>query len=365
MTGDVTNDPALVGKLVTLFNKTPSQELVTNLSVTMQLQTFGGTDYPVSISDPPNCYICCPSMAYLDYAIEETRHFTANPVLQKSLNALISACRPLMRATGLDHQVQVNNWLFSTNPVPLIDLETATEIRDELSAAHPARAVVIRSLNDIADVQSMAALTQAGFFLLPARQIYVVDHTRPKPASVDMKRDRKLLEKTEYTLSGADTFSASDWTRATALYHMLYVDKYTALNPQYTPGFLAQGHQIGLLRIIGLRGRDGILDGVAGMFQNGKTMTVPLIGYDTAKPQELGLYRMLNAIAQRRAAQSASFYNLSAGAAGFKRHRNGVPAIEYTAVYVGHLGLKARSATRLVQLILTHVGVPLLQRFAL
>lgn len=361
----MTNDPALAEKLVTLFNKTPSQDLIANLSVALHMRVFGKTAFPVSISDPPNCYICCPSTAYLDYAIEETRHFVTNPLLQKGLTALISLCRPIMAATGLDHQVQVNNWLFSTNPVPLIDPPTAAIIRDQLTTAFPARAVVIRSLNDLADVQSMAALAKAGFILLPARQIYVVDQTNPKPASADMKRDQKLLDNTDYTLADAHGFSADDWTRAAALYHMLYVDKYTALNPQYTPGFLARAHQIGLLRIIGLRGTDQSLDGVIGIFENGQTMTVPLIGYDTGKPQSLGLYRMLCAVAQRRAMQTDSFYNLSAGAAGFKRHRNAVPAIEYTAVYVGHLGRKARSATRSVRLILTGVGVPLLRRFAL
>ena len=74
---------------------------------------------------------------------------------------------------------------------------------------------------------------------------------------------------------------------------------------------------------------------------------------------------MLNAIAQSQAAHHGFFYNLSAGAAAFKRHRNAVPAIEYTAVYVRHLRVSARISTRIVQSVLTRLGVPIMQRYGL
>ena len=365
MAGDVTNDPALVANLVALFQRVPSRELIRNLDARMEAVTVNQTDFPLTISDPPNCYICCPSAGYVDYALEETRHFTANPLLRALLTGLIRSCSPLVRATGLDHQVQPNNWLFSTNPVPPLSTDTAIALRDTLTMAHPTRAIVLRSLNSTADVTTIAALRQAGFQMLPARQIYLVDPATRKPPSADMKRDAKLLAHSDYQQVDASTFSADDWARAAVLYRMLYVDKYTDLNPQYTSGFLTRAHQIGLLRIIGLKGPDGALDGVLGMFVNGQMMTVPLIGYDTRKPQKVGLYRMLNAIAQDYAAQEGLFYNLSAGAAGFKRHRNATATIEYTAVYVAHLGKRARSATHALRWLLTHVGVPVMQRFQL
>jgi hypothetical protein len=365
VTGNVSNDPALVAKLVKVFSRTATSNLISNLDIKLQSYQCGDATLPLSISDPPNCYICSPSIAYLDYAIEETRHFLSNATLKTALTALIKACRPLMRATRLDRQVQPNNWLFSTNPVPAITAPMAQHLRDDLKSQFPDRAIVIRSLNTVADQASMAALKSAGFTLLPARQIYIFDATAQNSPSNDMKRDRKLLETTPYTLADAHTFSANDFTRAAELYHMLYVGKYTGLNPQYTPSYLAQAHQIGLLRMTGLRGPDDTLDGVVGLFENGQTLTVPIIGYDTSKPQKAGLYRMLNAIAQNHAITHNKFYNMSAGAAGFKSNRQAIPVIEYSAVYVGHLGLRARAATRIVKAVLDWIGIPLLKRFEL
>ncbi len=363
MTGGVSNDPALVGKLVKIFSRAPSTDLIKNLNVAMHSHTSGDTTFPLSISDGPNCYICSPTVAYIDYALEETRHFVTTPALQKTLCALIRACRPLIRATGLDRQVQPNNWLFSTNPVPKITSQNATELRDGLTHKHPDRAIVLRSLNRLADSDTMDALKAAGFVLLPARQIYLFD-PKTKPTQ-DAKRDRKLLAKTPYQIVPAHSFSASDFTRAADLYNMLYLDKYTALNPQYTASFLAQAHQIGLLQIMGLRGDNDQLDGVLGLFENGRTLTMPLMGYDTEKPQELGLYRMLNTIGHDHAFANGLFYNMSAGAAGFKRNRGAAPHIEYAAVYVRHLGLRARIATRLSKTLLDLIGIPVIRRFEL
>ena len=163
----------------------------------------------------------------------------------------------------------------------------------------------------------------------------------------------------------AASFSPADYKRAADLYNMLYLEKYTALNPQYTASYLAQAHQIDMLKITGLRGSDGTLDGVIGLFENGETLTVPIMGYDTTKPQKLGLYRMLNVIGHDHAVTKGLFYNMSAGAAAFKRNRGAKPVIEYSAVYVEHLNLRARAATGIVKALLDWIGTPLLKRFEL
>jgi hypothetical protein len=363
--GGVKNDPDLVQKLVHFTSRGPTTDLIRNLDAQMEIFAAGGTTFPLSISDPPNCYLCCPSTGYIDYALEETRHFTNRKALEFALANLIKGCKPLVRDTGLDHQVQPNNWLFSTNPVPLIDAATAHEIKDTLIRDHPSRAIVIRSLNDLSDAQSIASLRSARFQMLPARQVYLVDPGLMAKPTRDMKSDAQLIAQSEYSQVDAHSFSADDWTRAAMLYDMLYLGKYSGLNPEYTPSFMAQAHQIGLMQIVGLRGPDDRLDGVIGMFTNGGTMTAPILGHDTTVDQSVGLYRMLTSIAQTHAANNGLLYNRSAGAAAFKRNRGAQPAIEYNAVYVDHLGIKARIATKIVRSILTRVGVPIMKRFAL
>jgi hypothetical protein len=70
-------------------------------------------------------------------------------------------------------------------------------------------------------------------------------------------------------------------------------------------------------------------------------------------------------MAQRDAMEKGLLFNMSAGAAGFKRNRCAVPSIEYSAVYTRHLSRKRRVATRIVGSILTGVGLPLLRRYEL
>ena len=363
----VANTPENVAAFVACFQQSPVPSLITNLHTQVRDINISGHHFPITINaggPAGNCYICSPTTGYLDYARDETRHFSSSWVLQSALNGLINCCAPIVKLARLDHIVHLNNWLFSTNPVPEITAEMAQDIAHNLPAQFPDKAIAIRSLNTIADKAAIQALSAAGFRMLAARQIYIfTDHNR-KP-SADMKRDRALLRKTTLTHVGNDAFHDRDYDRAAALYAMLYLQKYTALNPQYTALYLRQMHQRGLLRLAGLRGADGVLVGVTGLFANGQTLTQPLVGYDTTRPQHEGLYRMLMAIAQDYAQTHGLFFNMSAGAPKFKRLRRATPCIEYTAIYDRHLAWPRRFAIGCMARVLARVGVPLLQRFEL
>ena len=362
----VENNPADVEAFVRLFNDIPVCDLVRNLTVSVEAFKIGGRAFPLTINDAgevPNCYICRPSSAYIDYAIDETRNFVSHPLLRRLLRGLIGACAPLVRLSGLDHQVQLNNWLFSTNPVPLLDRKTVAALRAALTARFPDRAIVIRSLNEIADPATIAALTAEGFRMLAARQIYIFADRAAM--TNDMKRDRKRLRTTPFEMVGEGDFSAADYARAEALYRMLYLDKYTPLNPHYTARYIAEMHRLGIFRLVGLRQPGAELVAVAALTENGRTLTQPIVGYDTGLPVGEGLYRMMMAMAQDHAIAHGLFFNMSAGAATFKRLRGAVPAVEYSAVYVAHLPRRRRLAVRIMEFVLARIGIPLLRRFEL
>lgn len=363
-------DPARAAAFVALMQTHAPRDLISNLSTRVALYTQGDAAFPLTLNDRSetgNCYICRPSAAYIDYALEEIRHFAKLPAMQRSLAGMIRACGPLVRAGGLDHQVQLNNWLFSTNPVPALTEASALAIRRDLTAAHPDRAIVLRSLNPVADGASMAALAAAGFQMLPARRIWLYDGRQGaggRRPSRDRRRDLALLQDGRF--ERLEAFESQDYADAARLYGQLYLEKYTPLNPRYTALFLQEMHRAGLLELIGLREPEGgPLVAATGLFQSGVTLTQPVVGYDTRRPEAEGLYRRMMALSQLRTLEAGRFFNMSAGAASFKKNRQAQPAIEYTAVYTAHLPRLSRLASGAMVQVLRRFGIPLLERFDL
>ncbi|MFN7159914.1 MAG: hypothetical protein ACK4MR_14660, partial [Erythrobacter cryptus] len=90
--------------------------------------------------------------------------------------------------------------------------------------------------------------------------------------------------------------------------------------------------------------------------------TVPLMGFDTARPQSEALYRIASHAALALARERALRFHGSAGAGQFKRNRGARGVIEYMAVDARHLAPRRRAALRLLAAGLNRFMVPLLTR---
>ncbi|MBB6486801.1 GNAT family N-acetyltransferase [Rhizobium lusitanum] len=356
-------------ELVRAFKAHPASELIGNLDTIVMMVRAGSQLLPLTINDwrrSPTCYLCCPSVAYIDYAREELRNLAESPATMQILNGFLRLAMPLMQATGFDHQVQPNNWLMATNIGCALGCLEIQQVTQELLTSHPGKAIVWRSLNDVSDLPTIADFRACGYGLYPARQVYLFD-CRKEQVRVhrDERRDMALLIQSDLTVVEHQDIAPADFQRIELLYAKLYLQKYTSLNPQYSALWLQQMYEAGILQFYGLRNRDGQLDGIIGFFDRGDVMSAPVVGYDTTIDVKAGLYRRLMAIGLQRAREHRLLYNMSAGAASFKRNRGGVPAIEYSAIYNRHLSWKSRGAAAIVRTILQKVGIPIMRNYRL
>jgi hypothetical protein len=342
---------------------------VANVQTTPVLVRLGNMVFPTTVNDREyeNSYVCSPYTATISYPLRELDivNFRSR-TLRWSLRALIGCMAPLLRGARINKVVCVNNWLLSTNLYPDWDGAGLDRLTEVLRRRFPACAILFRSLNEATNAALCRSFRRAGYRLVPSRQVYVFDGRRPmylrKP---DNQRDLRLLRNAPYTLIQNEALTNADDVAAVRLYEMLYLEKYSPYNPQFTVPLVRLWRRQRLMDLFALRSRQGTLHGVVGCFSRGGVMTSPLVGYDTSLPREAGLYRMLAAIVLREAAARAMTLNLSSGVGHFKRLRGGIPYIEYTAVYDRHLPHHRRAAWRALEYLLTEVGIRVLQKYQL
>lgn len=346
---------------------TPLQALVPNLHARFETLPSAAGDLPVTVHDarPGDAWVCSPRSTYADYAAEEGARYLprwAAPLPRW----MIAALGTPLRWSGIDRAVSINNWLLSTNLYPALAQAAPASLLRIASERWPAHTLWFRSLNEHDNADWLAALQAAGCHLVASRQVYLYDNFDALARRHgNLRTDLALLQRTPLQHCSDHDIGEQDYARIAELYALLYIGKHSRFNPVYSPLFLRHWHRAGLLTFEGFRTRDGRLACVLGIFRQGHTATAPIVGYDTAQPQKLGLYRLATACAYRRCQANGWRLNFSAGAAGFKRLRGGVPAIEYSAVYTRHLPRRTRAAVAALSTLTCRAGVPILRRFGL
>jgi len=340
---------------------------IANLATRVDCVGHGDRRIPVSVnfSEPDNAWVCSPHTTYARYAVEELRRW-GHPWLTGPLSLLCQTLGAYLGRARLDDCVALNNWLLSTNLYPPLETKMLRGWVTEALDRWPRHALWVRSLNRRYTAQWLEALVDAGFTLIPSRQVYLYDCIdRSARMPQNLRRDLQLLDSTGLVRNAAADWSAADFGRAERLYWQLYLHKYSRLNPAYTAGFLRAWHDAGLLELFGYRDAMGTLQGVVGLFGIGDTITAPIVGYATERPTKEGLYRLLMATVYEQAACLGRRINLSAGAAHFKRLRGGVAALEYSAVYTRHLPGPRRRAIEVLSLLTRRIGEPCMRYFEL
>lgn len=350
-----------------IHRQRPTLPFIANVQTEVDALDAGGVCFPVTVNDaePDNAWVCSPLTTYAKYAAEEVDRL-GHPWETAPLRWAIRGMGRWLQHARIDRAVAINNWLVSTNAWPDLQHIALDQVLDAAMARWPGHALWFRSLNSTHHADWLDVLSKRGFTLVPSRQVYLFDDiARLAHQRRDLKRDLALLGRNERAQRICSHFDDDDLRRITGLYTELYVQKYTGLNPRYEWTLLKAWSQAGLLQLKGIRDDDGVLQGAVGLFRFGNLLTSPIVGYNTALPVGLGLYRMLAATVLRQAIDARCLVNLSAGVAHFKRQRGGQPAIEYSAVLTRHLPGRTRCAINALSAVTRHIGVPIMQRYKL
>lgn len=338
--------------------------MVSNVSTRLSTLEVAGRTMPVTVDDgaPGGSYVCSPHSAYVLYARAELALLGVGWAAYPS-RAALAGLDLVLKAARINRIVHLGNWLLSTNLHGGWRGEGVEKARAALAQAHPDYLLGIRSVDDWSSPGLRQALAADGWILVPSRQIWVVDDlARDWRARHNFANDRRLVARSALELCELATVGEEDARRIANLYAMLYVGKYSPLNPILTPAFIRASARSGMISYRVARDPGGTISAVAGMWERGGVMTPPVVGYDVARPKSEGLYRIASWLFMERAMQAGWRLHGSAGAADFKRRRGARGVIEWNAYHAAHLPPARRKAVEALAFLLSRLVVPVMVR---
>ena len=337
---------------------------IANAQSRMLLAQCCGHDLPLTVDEDSYdlSYVANPHSAYALYSRREIELVGLHHGRRAAL-AGVSLLDRLLRWIDIGRIVHIDNWLLSTNLHGAWRGEGLANLREQLTARFPHHFLALRSLDNWASPDLLGAARNDGWVLLPARQIWVVDDlARRWRSRNNAGNDRRALARSGLRVERAECFTQADQARIAELYRQLYIEKYSALNPVFTPEFVGLTQRIGLIDYRVARDADGQIMAVAGMMVRDGIMTPTVVGYDTSRPASDALYRIACYMFCEAAEQEGWRLHGSAGAAGFKRARGARGVIEYMAIYVDHLPRHKRWIVCLLASLLESWVVPIMRQ---
>lgn len=344
------------------FAGADSRLMIANLRTRLIGVRWGDLVLPATVNaaEYGDSYVCLPHSAYALYAKAELSLVEVGP-WAPILARLADVAGALLRAAAVNRIVHLDNWMLSTNLHGDWSGQGLNAMRTALARAFPRCILAVRSVDCWSNPILAHALSADGWRLLPSRRIWVVDDlARDWAPRSDIRRDQRLLAASPLQVDELEQLRPGDAERIADLYAMLYLHRYSTLNPAFTSAYIAMTHRRRLLVYRGLRDREGRLMAVVGCLIRGGVLTTPIVGYDTARPVGEGLYRMASVLFAEMALSRGLRLNGSAGAGGFKRNRGARGVTEHTAMFVDHLPPPRRAAIAALQAALNHVVLPMM-----
>lgn len=356
-----------VGSFSKMF-ESQSQLLIENVNTKYRvLYINDDLFFPVTINNTEwdNSFVCSPYSAYAEYSKEEVKWTIKNIILRFFLLFVIKGISGWLKHGMLNKNVHVNNFLLSTNPFPEWNGKEIPEITTFLKSEYPDHAIIFRSLNEYQHSNLLDLFNTNQYDTIGSRQVYIFDLNKEAWLKHrNNKHDNKLIRKTGLNYIEHKNMEPL-LPEALQLYHKLYIEKYSTLNPQFTIKYFQECYENGIIDFQGYTDKHGVLKAFSGQFTLDNTITSPLVGYDTSAPRKKSLYIHAAQLAILSKFKLNLLLNLSSGAPEFKRMRGGEPSIEYSALFINHLSKKRKFRWKVLKFISNKFGVPLIKKYKL
>lgn len=351
-----------------VFSKIPSKALIKNVSTEFSIiETGNKLFFPITKNDAisNNSFVCSPFTAYTQYAKDELKSKVPFTIVQLPILLIIKLLEQLLRLGQIDKNIHINNFLLSTNPYQDWEGSCLSEITEAILQKYPQHAIVFKSLNEYQHKTLIHNFENLGYQKITSRQVYIFNHSFENWIQHNNnKNDLRIIKKSQLQYVSHEEM----WTylpEALTLYNQLYLEKYSSYNPQFTLQYFHQCHKKALIHFQGYKDALGKLKAFSGVFVVGNTITSPLVGYDISAPRKEGLYIHAIHLIMLYKFKTGKILNLSSGAAKFKRLRGGIPTIEYSLVFIRHLGRRRKLVWNFLTFISNVIGKPLLKKYEL
>lgn len=315
-----------------------SRDLIKNANAKVKILQIGDDLYPLCIIDPDlnNSYIFSSVGTIL---LAKELYIKNNN--KKLIPSVLDAVSLAVSKSSIDKVVLVDNWCFFPTPPSNIkkdDLKNATQFLIKQFPEHS----ICFEVNSLHDSDLLNNLKNIGYKKVPWKNSIVFNTKNDFKLTHSSKNDLRLKKRCPLQIVGHNQITPSDYPRILELYNMLFLQKYSSRGAQITEKFIQICHENSILNFIGLRNKEGVLEGFTTIFARNEKMANFLTGYNLELPQELGVYRILMGMVLQYAIDNKMLFNAGMGATKFKQFRGGVVATDFLVYYDTHLSRKRR-----------------------
>lgn len=353
-------------KLCTIFKDRVPNSLIGNLDAHIFCEEDGNVIISEVSDVVDNVYVVSLYSMMITYSKDELVKIDSRSQ-RLFASTLIRIFEKLLLKMEIDKSLIINNYLLSTNFFSkAVQNSSLAPLSQSLISQYPEHLQIIRCVNQAHNPQLFETLKKEDWRPLVSRQVYLFDSLERSMKHQNFKRDRKLLESSDFIFVKPDLEDITAFENAEALYNQLYLQKYSVHNVQFKALYLQElvRHKLIHLRLL-LDVKKGLYVGVVGMMGEDGIITAPLVGYDTSTSPQDAHYRRIIAYILEYGLTRGYRVNLSSGAPEFKKLRGATAALEYMFIKSDHLSFGRRVLFKTLEQIANHFYGPLLKRLKL